>query len=85
MVSMSVTDISVLKYLGFISKGEPSNVIDRSKMRRERKRLCTALIDTEIENRNKVLWKNVPETYFNGRKDKTRTTEKKDQAITHEP
>ncbi|XP_060808125.1 uncharacterized protein LOC132903564 [Amyelois transitella] len=55
---------SVLKDVGIITSKDPSAVIDRSKLRRERTKVRSALYDAD---RNK----SIRGIYFDGRKDKT--------------
>lgn len=62
---------SVLKDVGIITSKDPSAVIDRSKLRRERTKVRSALHDAD---RNK----NIRGIYFDGRKDKILVSIKKE-------
>lgn len=62
---------SVLKDVGIISSEDTSGVIDRSKLRRERTKVRSALQDSDC---NKI----VRGIYFDGRKDKTLVSIQKD-------
>lgn len=55
---------SVLKDVGIISSNDPSHIIDRSKLRRERTKVRSTLQEADC---NKIL----RSIYFDGRKDKT--------------
>ncbi|CAG4988526.1 unnamed protein product [Parnassius apollo] len=62
---------SVLKDVGIISTKDPSGVIDRSKLRRERTKVRSSLQDAD---RNKII----RGIYFDGRKDKSLVNIKKE-------
>ncbi|CAG5000463.1 unnamed protein product [Parnassius apollo] len=62
---------SVLKDVGIISTKDPSGVIDRSKLRRERTKVRSSLQDAD---RNKII----RGIYFDGRKDKSLVSIKKE-------
>lgn len=62
---------AVLKDFNLVSKEDPSLIIDRSKMRRERKRRRENLANEEMEQQKEVTG-----IYFDGRKDKSLAIEK---------
>ncbi|KAF2897867.1 hypothetical protein ILUMI_08318 [Ignelater luminosus] len=69
--SASVIVNAVLKDLGLVNKADLSNIIDKNKIRTERKKRRTDLIDFIISG-----------IYFDGRKDKTLTV-KKEESTRH--
>lgn len=62
---------ALLLDLGLISKGDPTGIIDRSKVRRER-----AKARKIVQTQNKI--EKVESLFFDGRKDKTKTFTKTD-------
>ncbi|CAH1116385.1 unnamed protein product [Phaedon cochleariae] len=70
--SASLIVNAVLKDFGLVTEEDQSNIIDRSKIRRERKRCRTGL---DLKKNNQILV--FPGIYFDGRKDKTVTSEKR--------
>lgn len=67
---------AVLQDLGVVSRNDPSKLLNRSKLRRERKRRRTELKKESPGNLK------ITGIYFDGRKDRTLLTEKKGSTLT---
>ncbi|GBM85931.1 hypothetical protein AVEN_97551-1 [Araneus ventricosus] len=71
---------AVLQDIGIVHEGEASHVVDRNKIRRQRKRLQNAVAES---TKLTVPWSLLTRLYFDGRKDNTKLLIKKDTKEEH--